>query len=505
MIPEFIIYLLKVNLALLLFYGGYQLFLKHYTFYSLNRIYLLIGLIYSSLYPLINLENLFQNNSLIQEQLINMSPEWQNSITYMINQNPDAESIYWQIGLYIFWIGVLIMSIRLIIQLVSLLILHRNSEPIHSGEYQFRIIRKKVNPFSFWRTIYLNPEYHQTKELESILKHEQVHVKQLHSLDVLIAELSIIFFWFNPGVWLMKKTIQANLEFITDQQVLHSGIDSKEYQYALLKINLLPQNVLPVNNFHLLTIKKRIAMMNKKPSNRIKKGIYLLVLPAIILTSLLLTSSKAAFNKNTINTVINHLPEIPKIIASNTDLMNMAVSPEKKYPVSPKTKNQADTNKTKGKVVLVIRETDTVGDRTNQKKPIYIVDGLEVKTIGQINPNQIESIKVLKGAASTIHYGEAGSDGVIEITTKSLSSNIESATEIRKNITIKGQESKFFLKDLNNNELILLDGKEVDRSVLNDLSINSIKKMEVFKGQEAVKMFGEKGRNGVIKLSTKND
>ena len=501
MIPELIIYLLKVNLALLLFYGGYQLFLKHYTFYSLNRIYLLLALVYSSLYPLINLEDLFQNNIVLQEQISSISPDWQSSITYIINQSPGAENIYWQFSLYIFWTGVLMMSLRLIIQLISLLILHRQSEVTQTGEYQFRLIHKKLNPFSFWRTIYINPEYHQAQELESILKHEQVHVRQLHSLDVLLAEISLIFFWFNPGAWLMKKAIQANLEYITDQQVLKSGIDSKAYQYALLKINILPQNILPVNNFHLLSIKKRIAMMNKKPTSRINRGIYLLILSAVILTSLFATTSKATLKDSSIDAVISQLPEIPEMITLDAGLIKETVNILKKPLVSTKAKTQTDTNKVKNKVII-IRETGAVGDSTGSKKPIYIVDGLVVKNIKQIDPENIESIRVLKGAASTASYGAAGSEGVIEISTKPKALTFEPTTQGAKDNSIKNQDAKISLKGLNNQELILLDGVEVDRSILKDLSVSSIRKMEVFKAEEAVKKFGEKGRNGVIALST---
>src|SRR5690606_28772185 len=109
-----------------------------------------------------------------------------------------------------------------------------------------------------------NPQSHNKHELEAILKHEQVHVIQLHTADVLLAEITAIFYWFNPGVWLIKGAIQENLEFITDQSVLRSGIDKKIYQYNILNITSLPSGIHAANNFNLQSLKRRIIMMNSR-------------------------------------------------------------------------------------------------------------------------------------------------------------------------------------------------------------------------------------------------
>lgn len=513
MMPELIIYLLKVNLSLLVFYFGYRIFLKQFTFYSLNRIYLLLGLIYSSLFPLINLADLFKSNPEIKQQIIDVSPDWQYPFSYVNSISPVPDSIYWQVVILIFWTGVFLMLSRLIIQLISLLILHRKSEPAVSGNYSFRIISKKVNPFSFWKTIYLNPEYHEPNELQSILEHEQVHVRQLHSIDVLLAELCTVFYWFNPGVWLIKDAIQANLEFITDHKVLNSGIDSREYQYAILKINVLPKNTLPVNNFHFLTIKRRIAMMNKRQSNRIKKGIYILLLPAIMCLVLIVTNSKAALNGSQLSSVIANLPQMSKIIGINSELTSEGIKSFESLIIQNKnqlinnseTSIQADTPKIK----TVIVKLSTSGDSllSDDKKPLFVIDGIEVKGIGRLNPENIDKIAVLKGATGTAKYGPEGNNGVVEITTKTV--GMQAITDIKSPSTITSlqqvQNEKVSLAGLNKNELILLNGNEVEKSVLNDLSVMSIATIEVFKGEKALKKFGEKGRNGVIVITTKPD
>lgn len=510
MMPEIIFYLLKLNLSIIVFYFGYRLILKKITFYSLNRIYLLLGLIYSSLYPLINLKDLFNSNPGIKQQISNISPDWQYTASYGTSISDVSEIINWEIVVLIFWTGVILMLVRLIIQLISLFVLFIKSESGTSEIYSFRIVNKKVNPFSFWKTIFLNPKYYQPKELHCILEHEQVHIRQLHSLDVLIAEICTVFCWFNPAAWLIKEAIKTNLEFITDKQVLSSGIDSKEYQYALLKINILPQNQLPVNNFHLLTIKKRIAMMNKRQSNSIKKGVYILLFPATMFVLLIGTNSKAALIHDSISSVIDNLPQIPPFTDISSDLKSVRIKSSENTIIQnnkqlfklSKSSIVADTTKHKTVLVKFNAIVDTM--KTGDKQPLYVIDGIEIKDLRRINPENIATITVLKGESATLRYGSAANNGVIEIVTKSASTPTESNIKHGASINIKQiLGEKVSLSGLSNNELILLNGNEVAKSVLNDLSVMSIATIEVFKGEKALNKFGEKGRNGVVVITTK--
>ena len=51
--------------------------------------------------------------------------------------------------------------------------------------------------------------------------------------------------------------------------------------------------------------------------------------------------------------------------------------------------------------------------------PLYIVDGMRTRDISFISINEIQSMEVLKDAASTAIYGAEGANGVIIVTTKS--------------------------------------------------------------------------------------
>lgn len=132
------------------------------------------------------------------------------------------------------------------------------STPTQIGIYPVRLLKGNLNTFSFWKYIYLNSGQHEPKAIAAILEHEQVHVKELHTLDILLAELATIFYWFNPGVWYMRKAVKENVEFITDQQLLKKGVDRKAYQYSMLHVvtNLAPYVLM--NNFNLTGIKRRV-------------------------------------------------------------------------------------------------------------------------------------------------------------------------------------------------------------------------------------------------------
>ncbi len=313
--PALIVYLLKVNVALCLFYLTYRFLLRRLTFYYLNRFFLAFGILFSSIYPFIDLPGLFAKHEALSRQLIIIVPDWQ-TVAPIITQTKIITTFdYWQIPLTLFWIGVVFMTARLAVQFISLYKVHKDSNLANYNGQPYRSVKDNTNPFSFWQAIYLNPENHQSDELQSIIKHEQVHVEQWHTLDVLLAELSTVFYWFNPGVWLMKRAVKENLEFITDRKILQSGIDEKAYQYSLIRVSNLKQSSAIVNNFNFLTIKKRILMMNKKRSSKAQVTRYIILCPLVILLALVFTASKAELNSKTISSFVKKV--LPKVLVSN--------------------------------------------------------------------------------------------------------------------------------------------------------------------------------------------
>jgi bla regulator protein BlaR1 len=291
---DLFVYLIKVNIALIVFCLGYYLVLRPLTFYVLNRVYLVSAILFATLYPLIDFEAILNRHQEIAQPVQIIVLNWQAPVVHAVQQVQHDKWFWLALA---FWAGVAILAARFAMQLLSLYKLHRQSKPVQLHQYFIRVIKGDVNPFSFWRSIYINPENHAPEELKAILAHEQVHVSEWHTIDILVGEISTIFYWFNPGVWLMKRAIRENIEFITDQKILQSGSDPKAYQYSLLNVTFNGSHNAIANHFNTSTIKKRIMMMNAKRSSPLHITRYALLVPAVVALVLVFSVSKAEFKK----------------------------------------------------------------------------------------------------------------------------------------------------------------------------------------------------------------
>lgn len=309
--PHLFIILLKINLVLVLFAASYYLVLRKLTFYVLNRAFLLFGILFSTCYPFINLTALLNGQKGIPEFV----PGLNQNVSGLVHITP--VSLMWQLINLIFYAGVVFMAIRLAIQFLSLYRVHRKSRPAVVENSKVRVLKEELSPFSFWQTIYINPDLHAADELNHILAHEKVHVKEWHTIDIILSEISVVFYWFNPGVWLMKKAIRENIEFITDAEIIKKGIDKKAYQYSLLGVGALQHSVAIVNNFNLSDLRKRIVMMNLKRSSNINLTRYFLALTLLLCITLAFTIDKKNVDKTIrpISRMVKQvLPEVEKTV-----------------------------------------------------------------------------------------------------------------------------------------------------------------------------------------------
>ena len=129
-------------------------------------------------------------------------------------------------------------------------------------------IEERYRTFSFFHWIFIHPESHTESEISEIITHEETHARQYHSADVLVSEIMCTFCWFNPFVWLMKREVRGNLEYMADHRVLETGHDSKSYQYHLLGLAHHKAAANLSNSFNVLPLKNRIKMMNKRRTKK---------------------------------------------------------------------------------------------------------------------------------------------------------------------------------------------------------------------------------------------
>jgi TonB family protein len=128
--------------------------------------------------------------------------------------------------------------------------------------------------FSFFNNIFISENTFNGDDSEKIIAHEKVHISQLHSFDLLFAELVCIIQWFNPFAYLLKKAIRENHEFLADQEVISAYNDPSTYRLLLLTYSSGIKTNSLAHNFSYSLLKRRLNMINK-PKRPIKIGIAL--------------------------------------------------------------------------------------------------------------------------------------------------------------------------------------------------------------------------------------
>jgi len=503
--PEFFTILIKVNIALVLFCLGYYLVLRKLTFYTLNRAYLVTAIIFSSVYPFIDLSVFVQQHQEIVAPVQNVVVIWKAPAAALAKH-----TAYWNWLEIAFWTGAAVFAARLLFQMVSLYSIHARSTTKQINGQRVRVVNADISPFSFWQSIYINPEKLNAGDLDNIITHEQVHVKEWHTLDVLLTEISVIFYWFNPGIWMIKRAVRENIEFITDRKILQKGLDSKAYQYSLL--NIAFNNSAPpiTSNFNLSTLKKRIMMMNAKRSSNLNLTRYAFLMPVVIVFLLVFSFSKAAVVKKisllpvVVESFMEHrqIPEIEtssnKQISSKTLKTDTSVKLDTSYPAI-----FAITYNGNGKYSLGIggkslsaeyfKDLDSVAFAKSEQqrmhldsiaekgKPVFGLSMLQIK-----NQHQLEKLNDLSDEEDKV------------LIVYDAATALKTKAEVR----ILEQVDRASLKSFKE-QLIFINHQISSQQDLNSLPLNNIKSVWLQTGKAPIEQYGQKAKNGVLYIETK--
>lgn len=396
-------YIMQVNILLAIVYLGYAVLLRKLTFYRLNRTYFLTGVVFAFVYPFLDVKSLFQRH-------IDPVGEWMGYFPHYYMEEVERSVYTLENALHIFiGIGAAWFGIRLCIQLLSVLRIHLYSRKAIWKTYWYQHVLFPVVPFSFLNKVYLHREQHPETELHDIFEHEDIHVKGLHSMDIIMFEMLLVVCWYNPFVWLMRRAVRQNLEYLTDQQVLNKGVDRQTYQYSLLQVSKQGASLGLSNQFNFKFLKKRIMMMNKKKSSKLQLSKYAFLLPVIIFSAGAFTISKAD-------------GKITDAVEAVKDVRLDAFKP--KNPIAeqatqPLVAFKMSINPALAKMDTVKKAKEPI--RSLGKNPLYIVDGKQMILgfgVDELKPEDIHNLEVLKGGAAIEEYGVDGRDGVIKVTTK---------------------------------------------------------------------------------------
>ncbi|WP_149207202.1 M56 family metallopeptidase [Flavobacterium johnsoniae] len=414
------IFIVKSSSLIALFYFAYFFLLRKETFFNSSRWFLLAGLVTSVVLPLV----VYTKVVWIDPVPVPVSYTPAANFQYVSNFHPqiaekESFEINWNlVSLVIYGIGFAAFMIKFGIDFYSLNSVLKGRKIEQQADFKFVDVNENIAPFSYFDYIVYNSSMYSEKELESILEHEKVHSDQHHTVDVIISRIFCILFWFNPIIWLYKKAILQNLEFIADSEAAKKISDKKAYQYTLLKITTHETCVAITNHFYQSLIKKRIVMLNKNQSKKWNYWKYYAVLPVLALFVLsfqikTIAQEKKELREKAALTSKNQDPEVIKITKSTTD--------QELKDLTAKLKTDHNIN---------LEISNIKRNKNNELTSIKI---RVVKENGKVQIIEMNSTEALKDCSVVINTDENGSKSVSLVT----ADQIEHPIVIKREVAVR--------------------------------------------------------------------
>lgn len=547
-------YLLQVNLYLIVFYGCYKLLLDKETYFTLNRIYLVAAGVLSLCIPFIRLEWLTEQKA---AQSVYASVNWETVLQQATIVTENRTGFNWgNMLVYIYCAGIVFFLGRLVYNLFAVKKLIETA--------------KAGSAFSFFSQKVIDTEL---PEIDIIDIHEEAHIKQWHTVDILFFEIIGIITWLNPVIYLYKKAIKNIHEFLADEQAAEFQGDKAEYAMLILTKSFgISPNALTNGFFDKSLIKKRIYMLHKEPSKKtaiLKYGIF------IPLFAIFIVFSSATIRKN--EKLISIAEQIPleKSIEDVQDIVTEPLNANTKAATEIQAEN-SNTEHPKNNIPLAIKQSV-------QKEPDDLPEPLAIEVSVKEKDDKIYDFVSIEKAPSfpggmnkfyeylskTVKYPKVAiennvqgkvflsfiveADGTLSDVniTRGLGSGTDEealrvikespkwypgisagkAVRVKFNINVNftlndDAETKIVkseapfrsqnsLYKFNNSDqvrigsedfkgIVIIDGViQSDKGVLNSINPQSIASISVLKDQSATSVYGSKGENGAIVITSK--
>lgn len=533
----FFIYSIKVAICLAAFYLFYKLLLSRDTFHAFNRATLLLLMLLSLVLPFVNIsvdEPTVAYDGMVQiEQLLAMG---------VVDDGPAPSGpTLIQVLFAIYIIGV---ALFLVGEICSLVRLHR----LISGKYSVTtaegikivVIDDDVAPFSWFNNIVISRSDYESGRSE-ILIHEKAHIARRHSLDIMLCNMLLIFQWFNPAAWLLRRELQNIHEYEADEAVIQSGADASEYQLLLIRKAVGERLFSMANNLNHNSLKKRITMMLIKKSNPWNRAKILLTVPVAAVAVVAFATPKAeSLSKEIehdsnalVNSVVRSMPGTAEHLAMSTGEAGAAgMSAEAAAPETAAADSlrgrvagvSAGSSKDDGRVFDVVEDQPRYPGGTNALMT-YLRDnikypaeaakaGIQGKVIVQFVVGKDGTVRDVKPIRNISPELDAEAVRVVAAMPKWVPGYQRGeAVNVRYTLPVNfrmdggpGSESQKAAGSniaFSDDVYYVVDGVHVSVAELKKISADKINSIEVFKGESAVEKFGEQAKNGAIVVSTK--
>lgn len=545
MLGMFFIYSVKVAVCLALFYLFHKLLMSRDTFHTFNRFAILSMMLLSLVLPLVHL-------SLDSETGINRGTV---ALEGLVAQTVVADGgngvgeglTLTQVLLAAYVLGVVLFVGKALLSVGSLLRLIRRARCVEvRNGIRIYTMQGDISPFSWFRYIIMSEKDWQENRREIVL-HEMAHIRRCHSMDVAVCNMMIVFQWYNPAAWLLKRELQTVHEYEADEAVLSAGVDATHYQMLLIRKAVGERLFLMANNLNHNSLKKRITMMKIKRTNPMQKAKIAFVLPLAAMTVAAFASQKVenlsekveqeseAFSSVSDNPVVRAVGETARVAA-------VKVQEEKALEEASSLSMASDTAETKsGKEFPCIPETfpqfpgghialfeylskniKFPKSKENEDVKVRVVTTFTVEKDGSITHAKIvrsqgeafdnEALRVINGMPKWIPGTQNGKAVRVKYTLPITFSTTDGNKKIKSVRTIdmndnggKQPEGKVVSRkaEMFSSEdfVLVVNGKVVE--ALNGIKPSDIEKVDVKKDAETMKKYNVEDKQGVMFISTK--
>ena len=447
---EIIIYLLKVSLGLGIISLSYLLF-RNDAGLRIKRFYLLTGMIACWVFPLLHFPQLVDFSGAGPAASAPVSLSAGTARVAVVLPDDGGQGFNWLLFAAITYMCGMLFILFRNIGLINRWRMRRKKGVSGGGNI---IFTEGDHVFTLFSWIFLPDKFRNDPSFDSIILHEKAHVEQLHYIDLIIIELTILFTWFNPFTWLISRMIKENHEHLADRAVLAGGINPAHYRAQLLNFSLGTTYFRLGHQFNHSLTKTRFKMMKKTITGTTAMLKYILVLPVIITALIVFTGStvqdhdgsvkgKVYFSDSgdpahgasviirgtTTGTVVDKNGEFsldyegdPLIVISFVGYETMQVKASeigrkgvklevKSYELDPGPSSARQQEDTEVSISVT-------GSSAGGEPPVILIDGKRANSVEEVDPEDIESVNVIKDQSSELVKKYNARGGLIMITLK---------------------------------------------------------------------------------------
>ncbi|CAH0224443.1 N-acetylmuramoyl-L-alanine amidase LytC [Pedobacter sp. Bi27] len=511
-----LIYLLKVSACTVIFFAAYQFLLAKLTFFNLNRAYLLMMLVLSFSIPAVTVEN--RQEVMVASQEIPSKIAYSNDgfveRDFVDEGNVASTNINWdQVLMYGYCLVLAALVFRMLFMMICIQIQLRKHAIDRNGAVILVDAKSTIKNCSFFNQIIVDSSL-QPEEKNLVIKHELVHVKQLHAVDKLLVNFVTAILWFNPIIYFWRNAIDHNHEFLADRET--SKVADKKV-YASLLLNLaMPAKNLAINSFSKLPLKNRIMMLYKEPNAKLQKLAYLAIVPVLMICCMAFINRKEIIVEKTSvgNQASADAPTKPNVYAMNYLNSNIKVNPNTAFnEVEPTLVIDAGHGGKDG----VVSALDGQKEKDLNLRAVKILKEEAakrgIKVILTRNSDQFISLrdrlpKQEATAFISIHHNATLANaavpfGGIEVYVSKLNSNIKTAEDLGAGILsnlkqLKGMEVRDSLKNAN---LLLLRESKIPAVLIELGNISDSKTLDYINQEKNIRKISNLILDGFVAFS----